>query len=145
MTGVMYMSIESQQDRILTYDREIDALNAEINALKREMEQILEAETKRNRLEGAFIDYISREKELAKRMADEERSRVAIGIGSRMNKLLTGSKYRAAVNELDGIKKALIRRKNAIDNRIATCKRKIATLQDNIRYLNNQISRLDGR
>jgi len=136
------MSIESIQSKIRGYDREIEALSAEIRELIKEMDRVVEAQSQVTRKEKDFHNYLDRERGLATKMKTNERVKVAVGFGNRMNTIITGTKYRSAMSSIDGIKRTLTRRKSEIESRITQCRRRISSLQDSIRNSNIQISKL---
>jgi len=139
------MGNDDLQSSLHAHNIELDGLSAEIAQLKREMEQVLDAESKMQRAEGAFADYVDREKALADKMSSSERVRAAVGLGKRMKKVLTGTHYRSAMSGFAGIKKALANRRKDIERRLEQCRRRESALEGSIRYLKLQISQLDGR
>jgi len=139
------MSNDELQILISARKREINELNEEIEQLKIEMDQVLDAEIEVRRADGAFTDYIECEKTLSERMISTERVRAAVGFGIRMNKALAGAKYRSAASGVDSIKKAIEKRKLDIEKRIEQCRRKISSLQDLVLSLNQRLSQADGR
>lgn len=134
------MSVESLQNSIRSCNKEIDELNAEIRELNKEMDRVLNAQSQTKQREGNFLYYLSREKTVAAKVSANERVKIAVGFGNRMNSVLAGAKYRSAMSSIDAIKKALVKRKSEIEARIAQCKRRIITLQDKIRSLKLQLS-----